>query len=46
MPREIELHQEQPESQRIPGYEPPRIEIVLTAEDLGREGLFAGITPT
>jgi hypothetical protein len=46
MPREIELHQEQPESQPIPGYEPPRIEIVLTAEDLGREGLYAGITPT
>ena len=45
MPREIELHQEQSESQPIPGYEPPRIEVVLTAEALGREGLYAGITP-
>ena len=45
MPREIELHQEQSESQPVPGYEPPRIEVVLTAEALGREGLYAGITP-
>jgi hypothetical protein len=43
MPREIELHQEQSESQPVAGYEPPRIEVVLTAEDLGREGLYAGI---
>jgi hypothetical protein len=27
------------------GYEPPRIEMVLTPEALGREGLYAGITP-
>lgn len=46
MPRDMELHQEQSESQPAPGYEPPRIEIVLTAEALGREGLYAGITPT
>ena len=45
MPREIELHQEQSESQPVPGYEPPRIEVVLTAEALGREGLYAGLTP-
>jgi hypothetical protein len=43
MPRDLELHQEQSESQPVPGYEPPRIEVVLTAEDLGREGLYAGI---
>ena len=45
MPREIELPQEQSEPQPVPGYEPPRIEVVLTAEALGREGLYAGITP-
>jgi len=45
MPRDMELQQEQSEAQSIPGYEPPRIEVVLTADDLGREGLYAGITP-
>jgi hypothetical protein len=45
MPRDMELHQEQSESQPVPGYEAPRIEVVLSAEDLGREGLYAGITP-
>ena len=45
MPRDTKLQQEQAEAQSIPGYEPPRIEVVLTAEALGREGLYAGITP-
>jgi hypothetical protein len=45
MPRDMELDQEQSEAQPAAGYEPPRIEIVLTAEALGREGLYAGITP-
>jgi len=42
MPRDMELQQEQSEAQSIPGYEPPRIEVVLAADDLGREGLYAG----
>jgi hypothetical protein len=45
MPHTIEPHQKQPEPQPISGYEAPRIEVVLTAEALGREGLYAGITP-
>jgi hypothetical protein len=45
MPRDLELQQEQSESQPAAGYEPPLIEIVLTAEALGREGLYAGLTP-
>jgi hypothetical protein len=44
MQRIREPHQEQPEPQPVPGYEPPRIEVVLTAEALGREGLYAGAT--
>lgn len=44
MPREMELHREPSESQPVAGYEPPRIEVVLTAEALGREGLYAGLT--
>jgi hypothetical protein len=45
MPRDMELDQEQSEAQPAVSYEPPRIEVVLTAEALGREGLYAGITP-
>jgi hypothetical protein len=43
MPRDMEVNPEQSELQAVPGYEPPRIEVVLTADDLGREGLYAGI---
>jgi hypothetical protein len=42
MPRDMEVNPEQAESQPVAGYEAPRIEVVLTAEDLGREGLYAG----
>jgi hypothetical protein len=31
------------ESQNLTSYEAPRIEVVLTAEDLEREVLYAGI---
>ena len=46
MPREMEVNPEQAESQPVAGYEPPRIEVVLKAEDLEREGLYAGIPIT
>ena len=46
MPHTLEPLQKEPEPQPVPGYEPPRIEVVLTAEALGREGLYAGITVT
>ena len=29
---------------QVPGYEPPRVETVLTAEDVEREALYAGRT--
>jgi hypothetical protein len=43
MPRDEEVNLEQSESQPVAGYDPPRIEVVLTAEDLGREGMYAAI---
>jgi hypothetical protein len=46
MEHDVKPAPEHPELHPVQAYEPPRIEVVLTPEALGREGLYAGITPS
>jgi hypothetical protein len=44
MERDVKPAPEHPELHLVQAYEPPRIEMVLTPEALGREGMYAAIT--
>ena len=46
MTHKPESHEEHSEQHHPSVYEPPRIEVVLSSEDLEREVLYAGLTVT